>query len=160
MAVWAEALATGELLDPAMQAQRLSWYLTQDPNAKYGLGVVDINGLVGHNGEISGYMSRAARRETDGTIIVVLTNLTMAPDTGEPATVISEMISRAIRIAHTDRSARHRGLNAALEKYCYATLSEQEKHSDSSDERAEVTGPQRLLVSSPTTARGSRSRSP
>jgi len=96
MTVWAKALATGELLDPTMQAQRLSWYPTQDPKAKYGLGVVDINGLVGHNGEISGYMSQAARRESDGTIIVVLTNLTMAPDTGEPATVISEMISRAI----------------------------------------------------------------
>jgi D-alanyl-D-alanine carboxypeptidase len=41
-------------------------------------------------------MSQAARRESDGTIIVVLTNLTMAPDTGEPATVISEMISRTI----------------------------------------------------------------
>jgi D-alanyl-D-alanine carboxypeptidase len=96
MVVWAKALATGELLEPAMQAQRLTWAPTQDPHAKYGLGVVDINGLVGHNGQISGFMSQAARRESDGTIIVVLTNLTMAPDTSEPATVISEMISRAI----------------------------------------------------------------
>jgi len=96
MTIWANALATGQLLDPSMQAQRLSWYPTQDPKAKYGLGVVDINGLVGHNGEISGYMSQAARRESDGTLIVVLTNLTSAPDNGEPATVISEMISRAV----------------------------------------------------------------
>ncbi|RDH76272.1 class A beta-lactamase-related serine hydrolase [Mycolicibacterium moriokaense] len=96
LTIWARALATGELLDPAMQTQRLSWYPAQDPKAKYGLGVVDINGLVGHNGEISGYMSQAARRESDGTIIVVLTNLTTAPDNNEPATVISEMVSRAI----------------------------------------------------------------
>jgi D-alanyl-D-alanine carboxypeptidase len=96
MTVWATALATGELLDPAMQAQRLTWYPTSDPHAKYGLGVVDINGLVGHNGEISGFMSQATRREADGTTIVVLTNLTTAPDTAEPATVLSELISRAI----------------------------------------------------------------
>ena len=41
-------------------------------------------------------MSQAARRESDGTLIAVLTNLTSAPDNGEPATVISEMISRAV----------------------------------------------------------------
>jgi D-alanyl-D-alanine carboxypeptidase len=93
---WARALATGELLDPEMQAQRLTFYPTGDPHARYGLGIVDINGLVGHNGEISGFMSQAARRESDGTVIVVLSNLMIAPDLTEPATAISELISRAI----------------------------------------------------------------
>jgi D-alanyl-D-alanine carboxypeptidase len=96
LAVWARALATGELLDPDMQAQRLTYYPTGDPHAAYGLGVVNINGLVGHNGEISGYMSQAARRESDGTVIVVVSNLMIAPDLTEPATAISELISRAI----------------------------------------------------------------
>lgn len=96
LVVWARALATGQLLDPDMQAQRLTWYPTGDPHAKYGLGIVDINGLVGHNGEISGFMSQAARRESDGTVIVVLSNLMIAPDLTEPATAISELISRAI----------------------------------------------------------------
>ena len=96
LAVWGRALATGELLDPDMQAQRLTFYPTGDPHARYGLGVVDINGLVGHNGEISGFMSQAARRESDGTVIVVLSNLMIAPDLTEPATAISELISRAI----------------------------------------------------------------
>jgi D-alanyl-D-alanine carboxypeptidase len=96
LAVWGRALATGELLDPDMQAQRLTFYTTGDPHARYGLGVVDINGLVGHNGEISGFMSQAARRESDGTVIVVLSNLMIAPDLTEPATAISELISRAI----------------------------------------------------------------
>ncbi|MEI6252078.1 MAG: serine hydrolase domain-containing protein [Mycobacteriaceae bacterium] len=96
LAVWGRALATGELLDPDMQAQRLTYYPTGDPHAKYGLGIVNINGLVGHNGEISGYMSQTARRESDGTVIVVLSNLMIAPDLTEPATAISELISRAI----------------------------------------------------------------
>lgn len=94
--VWARALATGELLDADIQAQRLTWFPTGDPHAKYGLGIVDINGLVGHNGEISGFMSQTAHRESDGTIIVVLSNLMIAPDLTEPATAISELISRAI----------------------------------------------------------------
>lgn len=96
LVVWAGALATGALLDPEMQAQRLAYHPTGDPHAKYGLGVVNINGLVGHNGEITGYMSQAARRESDGTVIVVLSNLLLAPDLTEPATAISELISRAI----------------------------------------------------------------
>lgn len=96
LVVWARALATGELLDADIQAQRLTWFPTGDPHAKYGLGIVDINGLVGHNGEISGFMSQTAHRESDGTIIVVLSNLMIAPDLTEPATAISELISRAI----------------------------------------------------------------
>lgn len=96
LAIWGRALAEGELLEPEMQAQRLAYVPAGDPRAKYGLGVVDINGLVGHNGEISGYMSQTARRESDGTVIVVLSNLMLAPDNSEPATVISELISRAL----------------------------------------------------------------
>jgi CubicO group peptidase (beta-lactamase class C family) len=96
LVIWARALATGELLDPEMQAQRLTYYPTGDPHARYGLGIVDINGLVGHNGEITGFMSQTARRESDGTVIVVLSNLMIAPDLTEPATAISELISRAI----------------------------------------------------------------
>lgn len=96
MAIWGGALATGALLVPEMQAQRLAYVPAGDPRVRYGLGVVDINGLVGHNGEITGYMSQTARRESDGTVIVVLANLVIAPDDSEPATVISEMISRAV----------------------------------------------------------------
>jgi D-alanyl-D-alanine carboxypeptidase len=96
LAIWGRALATGELLDPAIQAQRLTFVAAGDPHAKYGLGIANINGLVGHNGQVGGYMCQTARRQSDGTIIVVLTNLTAAPDNGEPATVMSEAISRAI----------------------------------------------------------------
>ena len=92
---WAGALATGALLDPEMQAQRLSLHPTGDPHAGYGLGVVNINGLVGHQRRDQWYMSQAARRESDGTVIVVLSNVMLAPDLTEPATAIS-LISRAI----------------------------------------------------------------
>lgn len=42
------------------------------------------------------YMSQTARRESNGTVIVVLSNLMIAPELTEPATAISELISRAI----------------------------------------------------------------
>ncbi len=45
---------------------------------------------------MSGYQTQTTRRESDGTIIVVLTNITQAPDGELPATKISELISRAI----------------------------------------------------------------
>ncbi|WP_448811180.1 serine hydrolase domain-containing protein [Agromyces bauzanensis] len=95
MAIWAEALVTGELLSPEMQAERLE-FVQNDVNFPYGLGIGKLNGLVGHNGHMSGYMTQATVRESDGTVIVVLTNITQAPGGALPATNISEWISRAI----------------------------------------------------------------
>ncbi len=100
---WAQALE--EPLTPRMQAQRLDWYTIQDGSgtrdsvkAQYGLGINKLNDLVGHNGEISGYQSQATRRETDGTIIVVLSNLMITPSLQEPATVLSELIAEVIPV--------------------------------------------------------------
>lgn len=95
MAIWAKALATGELLSPEMQAERFE-FVENEFNFPYGLGVGVFNGLVGHNGHISGFMTQATMRESDGTVIVVLTNVTQSPSGDLPATTISEMISRAI----------------------------------------------------------------
>lgn len=97
LAAWATALATGELLSPAMQEERLDWYTTnEDPLIQYGLGISNLLGLVGHNGEISGYQSQASYRQADGTVIVVLTNLMITPDLSEPATVLAQLISEAL----------------------------------------------------------------
>ena len=96
LVIWGRALAFGSLLSPAMQAQRLTYVPTGSEQFKYGLGIVNIMNLLGHNGQISGYMTQTAIRTTDGTEIVVLTNLTSSPNNQEPATSISELISRAI----------------------------------------------------------------
>ncbi|MDQ0893453.1 hypothetical protein [Agromyces ramosus] len=89
-----QRLVSGELLDPAMQAERME-FVTSGA-LPYGLGISDFNGLVGHNGQISGYQTQATVRAADGTVIVVLTNVTQAPDLQYPATTLSELISRAI----------------------------------------------------------------
>jgi D-alanyl-D-alanine carboxypeptidase len=62
----------------------------------YGLGIAKLNGLTGHQGHITGYQTQTSSRASDGTVIVVLTNVTQAPDGELPATKISELISRAI----------------------------------------------------------------
>jgi D-alanyl-D-alanine carboxypeptidase len=57
--LWAEALATGALLSPATQAERLQTVLLAPGKIplRYGLGILNINGFLGHNGAIAGYGS-------------------------------------------------------------------------------------------------------
>ena len=94
MAIWGAALVDGDLLDAGMQAERLTFFAND--SLPYGLGIADLNGLVGHHAHMSGFQSQTSRRASDGTVIVVLTNITQAPDGELPATKISELISRAI----------------------------------------------------------------
>jgi D-alanyl-D-alanine carboxypeptidase len=55
--IWAKALATGTLLSPAMQQQRLTWIATglAPTAANYGLAVADFNGFIGHDGQLRGF---------------------------------------------------------------------------------------------------------
>ena len=98
MLIWAQALVSGELLDPATQAERLEGLSNADGSVPYGLGIANLNGLIGHNGSIAGFQSQAAVRESDGTAIVVLTNLSTSPDLRTPATAISNAISEALPV--------------------------------------------------------------
>jgi D-alanyl-D-alanine carboxypeptidase len=57
--VWSKALATGTLLSRATQAQRLRTValggLPGKVSLRYGLGILNLNGFLGHNGAILGY---------------------------------------------------------------------------------------------------------
>ena len=76
MRTWAEALATGTLLSPATQRERLAWTPIPTPffDLRYGLGIMEINGLVGHNGGIVGYSSWMLHAPAEGATLVVVTN--------------------------------------------------------------------------------------
>lgn len=54
---WVPALATGELLSPELQKERLTVtpFDAEDPESGYGLGVFRLNGWIGHNGSLPGY---------------------------------------------------------------------------------------------------------
>jgi D-alanyl-D-alanine carboxypeptidase len=75
--LWARALATGALLSPALQAERLR--TTPIPGAEalragYGLGVLSLAGFIGHNGGVPGYSSIAMHLPEANATVVVLVN--------------------------------------------------------------------------------------
>jgi len=73
--VWAKALATGELLSQQMHRQQLQWVAmpgAEKVGGKYGLGIMSMAGLLGHNGAIFGYNSVVMYLpEADATIVVL-----------------------------------------------------------------------------------------
>ncbi|MFJ3912705.1 serine hydrolase domain-containing protein [Streptomyces vinaceus] len=72
---WAPALADGRLLTPRTQAERLGTHpVGVVPGASYGLGILDFNGWLGHNGELPGYETIAAQLPAEKATLVVLVN--------------------------------------------------------------------------------------
>ncbi|MFZ2314436.1 MAG: serine hydrolase domain-containing protein [Gammaproteobacteria bacterium] len=89
---WAHALATGSVLSPAMQAQRVSSILPMsfDPCAdndpsrphptcpeydQYGYGLGSIEGWRGHTGDYLGYQLLMMYEPTSGATIVIMVNI-------------------------------------------------------------------------------------
>jgi D-alanyl-D-alanine carboxypeptidase len=74
--IWAEAVATGRLLQPATQAARLETVpIAPGSPSTYGLGLFEVLGFIGHNGGILGYSTFMVHRPEDGATIVTATNL-------------------------------------------------------------------------------------
>ncbi|WP_371619741.1 serine hydrolase domain-containing protein [Streptomyces sp. NBC_00454] len=96
---WARVLATGELLTPATQAQRLK-VIPALPDAGYGLGIFKIAGWVGHNGSLPGYGSLTVYLPESKATMVVLLNTDISYEGSEPSTVFGEAITRAITPHH------------------------------------------------------------
>ncbi len=92
--IWAKALATGTLLSPASQRERLTWTpMTPAPGApEYGLGIMDFDGFLGHNGGIPGFQSWMGYQPGKHATVIVLTNLLFAPDGAGPADYIAKDI--------------------------------------------------------------------
>lgn len=54
--IYGDALAKGNLLSPEIQEERLKWVSTGVVGfVKYGLGIFNLGGFIGHNGGITGY---------------------------------------------------------------------------------------------------------
>ncbi len=86
--IWAKALGTGSLLSPALRdLQRQTRVLSKSPKVilSYGMGLTDINGLLGHDGAINGYGSAMFYLPSAKATIVVLANNN---DSNAPAPLI------------------------------------------------------------------------
>ncbi|WP_327070114.1 beta-lactamase family protein [Kitasatospora sp. NBC_01250] len=92
---WAVDVATGTLLGNAVQAQRTNFIPVNsaNPQAGYGLGLVDISGWIGHNGSLPGYESVAVYLPSQQATLVVLINSDITYQGYEPSTVIAKAIT-------------------------------------------------------------------
>src|SRR3954452_16621551 len=101
--VWGRAVATGTLLSPATQAQRLQTVPPPDsaPGFGYGLGIFTAEGWIGHNGSIPGYQSLTLYLPQQKTTLVVLLNSDApAPGIAVPSSAFGTAITRVISPDH------------------------------------------------------------
>ncbi|MCX5377583.1 serine hydrolase [Streptomyces sp. NBC_00091] len=96
---WARTLATGTLLTPATQAQRLK-VVPALPGAGYGLGIFDVQGWIGHNGSLPGYGALVVYLPQSQATLVLLLNTDIGYEGSEPSTVFGEAITRIVTPQH------------------------------------------------------------
>ncbi len=82
---WVHALVKGNMLSPALQEKRLTEF-TPFPLSEiyshsfYGLGIADLAGFYGHNGELPGYNTQAVYDPEHNITVVMAMNLYVAVD--------------------------------------------------------------------------------
>ncbi|MFD9336861.1 serine hydrolase domain-containing protein [Streptomyces sp. NPDC060028] len=97
---WARTLATGTLLTPATQAERLKTTPIGIPGAGYGLGIFDVQGWIGHNGSLPGYESLTVYLPQAQATLVVLLNTDVLHDGKEPSAFFGEAITTVVTPDH------------------------------------------------------------
>jgi D-alanyl-D-alanine carboxypeptidase len=100
--VWVEALATGRLVRPETHRDRLRTVSVPGLALcnRYGLGLFDLDGWVGHNGSLPGYQSVGVHLPARGISLVVLINTDTAHDGAEPGTLLATAITEVITPDH------------------------------------------------------------
>jgi D-alanyl-D-alanine carboxypeptidase len=99
MRIWARALATGTLLTPETQRERLDTTVPMDPegSAFYGLGLFNSGGWIGHSGVIFGYQTVALYLPPMQTTLVFLVNTDVPHQIG---TTLAQAITSVISPDH------------------------------------------------------------
>ncbi|MFE2107854.1 serine hydrolase domain-containing protein [Kitasatospora sp. NPDC059463] len=96
MKKWAKVLATGSLLKPQTQAQRLEPQPSTVPGSWYGLGVFDNHGWIGHNGSLPGYQSVVVYLPSAQASLVVLLNTDVEYRGSAPSTLFAKAITEVV----------------------------------------------------------------
>jgi D-alanyl-D-alanine carboxypeptidase len=102
MHIWAPTLATGNLLTPQMQAQRLQTVGAPGlpPQDGYGLGIFNLGGWIGHNGSLPGYQTVAVYLPENQITMVILLNTDIEAQGGEPGTTVATAITKELTPDH------------------------------------------------------------
>lgn len=88
--IWAQALSSGEFISADLHAEQIDSYPTDESGAVgYGLGILDIGQMYGHNGAINGYQSVVISSPEFGIHIAVLTNAHPTIGFADAATTIA-----------------------------------------------------------------------
>lgn len=97
LVVFNRALAKGELLSPAMQAELTRWRETGYPSKyayEYGFCLMRYHGMQGHTGYVPGFQSVMTYDPQRDLSIVVLANCYSSPNWEEPASAIYYVVMR------------------------------------------------------------------
>ncbi|MFF8835457.1 serine hydrolase domain-containing protein [Streptomyces sp. NPDC015130] len=94
---WAKIVATGELLTPETQAQRLKTLPTGFPGTTYGLGILKTDGWIGHNGSLPGYETVTVYLPSQkATLVLMLNTDARRVDNQEPSTLLARAITEIV----------------------------------------------------------------
>lgn len=96
---WVPALATGKLISPELQQQRLR--TAPEPGGPadfgYGIGIFSVAGWVGHNGSVPGYQTVAVHLPRREITLVVMINTDIAvPGRADPSEVLTTAITSVL----------------------------------------------------------------
>jgi D-alanyl-D-alanine carboxypeptidase len=99
---WARDVATGRLLTPASQRQRLHFNATGVRHVGYGLALSNSNGWLGHTGGVPGYQSLTIYLPSERATVVALINTNINPPDARTPLVnrLGQAVSRIITPRH------------------------------------------------------------
>lgn len=93
---WARIVATGTLLRPQTQAQRLKTLPTGHPGTSYGLGIFDSGGWIGHNGSIPGYETVTVYLPSQRATLVLMINTDITYQGQETSSLLARAITEIV----------------------------------------------------------------
>lgn len=91
---WASTLATGSLLSPATRDERMKDAYEPFPGLRYGLGMFEVRGWLGHNGSLPGYQTVAVHLPARNATLVVLTNTDGSHEGRDFSTLLARAVTR------------------------------------------------------------------
>ena len=100
---WAQAVATGRLLSPALQKQRLTlsppsvaFFRHRGVAGGYGLGIAKLSGLIGHTGELPGFNTDAWYLPAFHATIVVIVHSDAPVQAQGPAEHLTQQLVKIV----------------------------------------------------------------
>jgi D-alanyl-D-alanine carboxypeptidase len=100
MRIWARALSSGEVISEEMQRERFRSALPMSETARYGVGVFETSGWIGHSGVTPGFETVVVGLPEEQTTLAVFANTDAPHDVG---TALASAITAIITPEHVYR---------------------------------------------------------